>query len=378
MDNDQLNQTLKQIQNAKNILIIAGDAERTDAIVAGLALHQFLDKHEKQSMMVSAGSVPKKLKLFPQIEQLKPATAINKNLLIQISTKDKQVDELRYQKTDESLGIFLSAKEGEFAAADVSIRDAVYAFDLVVLLGVSNLQNLGKLYEKQAQLFFELPLINIDYRVENENYGQANLVSLTSCGVSEIIFDLINAWDPVSIDQQAATLLLSGIIMQTNSFQTAKASPQAFLKASQLMGLGAKQQDIISWLYRTKSLAFLRLWGRVLARIKQDNNLQLVYSGVTSQDVARSEASEEDIEGIIYEMVEQLSSAKTFLFFCEAAGTVAVFLHTVLPINLIKLFTDGEAEKSGSVWKFVVKGDLLSAETEIAGKIRSELAKYLA
>src|SRR5258708_38228777 len=157
----------------------------------------------------------------------------------------------------------------------------------------------------------------MDFRASNKNYGQYNLVTLSATSCSEIVLDLINKFESSLIDENIATQLLTGIIAETNSFQHVRPTPQTFLKASQLVSLGAKQQEIINNLYKTKSLRLLKLWGRVFARLKQDADLSLAYSAINVNDLERSQTGASDFEAIIKEMATQLGFAKIFLFLKE-------------------------------------------------------------
>jgi nanoRNase/pAp phosphatase (c-di-AMP/oligoRNAs hydrolase) len=171
--------------------------------------------------------------------------------------------------------------------------------------------------------------------------------------------------------------LLTGIIAETNSFQHVRTTPQTFLKASQLVSLGAKQQEIISNLYKTKSLGLLKLWGRVLARLKQDTNIALVYSVINQNDLEKSESSEEDVDGIIKEMVAQLGFAKIFMFFkANADNTTTVYCHTSLAVNLSMIFSQFSPRSIGpQTVKFTIAQPVADAEKQLVELLQTEIGK---
>ncbi|MBX4205012.1 MAG: hypothetical protein KW788_02355 [Candidatus Doudnabacteria bacterium] len=378
MANEITPQTVNQLNSANNILVVVSSGSDLDSIAAGLALKEFLKKSGKQCRVVSPTPLVAKLNFLPTVTEILHEDQIRKTSVVEVTLAHTELAEVSYQKQDQVLKIYLSPKSGQFEAQDIAVKTSVYPFDLIVSLGVSNLESLGEFYSKHAELFFQTPIINIDYKSSNENYGQINWVNLIHSAVSESTFDLLENLDPNGIDETIATLLLAGLIYQTNSFQTQKTSPQVFVKASKLVNYGAKQQEIISQLYRSKSFGLLHLWGRVLARLKQDLQNPLVYSAISQQDIERSNAQSSDVDEIIYEMTQQLSFAKHFLFFVEKdAQSTGVYAVASNPLDLFSLFAAYHPQSQPqNVAKFTVPKPLAAVESEIVTAVRLELAKY--
>lgn len=372
MNNDPLNQAITQLRKSRNILVLVGQNADVDVLASAVALKEFLSKLEIKTRILTSSLPNLKLKLLDD-PALNQSEGLSKNLVLEVNLGKTQLSELSYQKQEDKLSIYLLPKSGEFTTTDVTVKTNVYPFDLVVTLGVANLEELGPLQAGHAQLFFETPVINLDYKPSNENYGQINLVSLTSAGVSEVLYDLLNTFDPEFIDEKIATLILTGLVAQTNSFQSIKTTPQVFNKASKLVSLGAKQQEIVSQLYKSKSLGLLRLWGRALARIKHDAEKQIVSTMTSQSDVERAEASKDEVDQIIYEMMEQLSFGKTFVFLNESGKSTQVTAFSRAAIDFKKLFgTHGPTSAQG-VYKFTIDKPIAEAETEVIETLKKVL-----
>ncbi len=371
---DTIQQIISKLSSSQSILVI-GNGSNGDSLAAALALRSFLKKLEKDCVLLVPYSITERFDFLPEVSEVAKDIDLTKSFVIDVSTKKSQVAELSYKKDTERLSIFLKPQKGEFLASDVSFRSSNFPYDLVVLVGIPSLEHLGEFYTKHTELFFDVPLVNIDFRGSNENYGQFNLVQLSATSCSEIVLDLVNKFEASLIDETIATQLLAGIIVETNSFQHIRTTPQTFLKASQLIGLGAKQQDIISHLYKTKSLGFLKVWGRALARLKQEADLGLVYSALNKTDIEKSGATEIDIEMIIKEMVAQLGFAKLFMFLVESdANTTAVYFHTTLALNLPTLFSHYQSQViSPQTMKFNLNFDLVNAEKQLVEILKSEI-----
>ncbi|MEO8065509.1 MAG: hypothetical protein ABI643_01475 [Candidatus Doudnabacteria bacterium] len=374
---DEVQQIISKLSPAKSVLIIA-TGTNGDSLAASLALGAFLRKLEKEVTLLSYTEVSAKFGFLPESSQVQTQIDLTKSLVINVATKKIQVAELSYKKTPEQLSIILKPSKGEFTSNDITFDASNFPFDLVVMVGITGLEQLGEFYSRNAQLFFQTPVINIDFRPSNENYGLINFIDLTATSCSEIILDLINKFEGSLIDENIATQLLTGIIAETNSFQHIRTTPQVFLKASQLVSLGAKQQEIVGHLYKSKSLGLLKLWGRVLARLSQDFDNLLVYSQVNQSDLAKAGATEEDARAIIKEMASQLSFAKIFLFLKEdAENQTTVFLQSIVPINLAELFSRYQPQVSGpQTIKFVVPDSVLNAEKLVLSQLGPQAAKF--
>ncbi len=373
---DLIQQIIAKITEASSILIIA-NGTNGDSVSAGLALRAFLKKLEKDVILLSSSSISQKFNFLPEISEVKDKIDLTKSFVVDVSTKKNQVAEMSYKKEGDKLSIYLKPAKGEFTKEDVSFRTSSFPYDLVVLVGVSSLDQLGEFYNKHAELFFEVPLVNIDFRGNNESYGQFNLVSLSATSCSEIVLDFINKFEASLIDENIATQLLAGIIAETDSFQHVRTTPQTFLKASQLVTLGAKQQDIINSLYKTKSLGLLKLWGRVLARLKQDTESSLAYSAINQNDIEKSTASPSDVELIIKEMAQQLGFAKIFLFMKEESEkSTVVYCQTTLPISLTEIFSQFEPKTiAQQTVKFNVSESVIETEKKLLELLQNEMAK---
>ncbi len=367
---------INRIAQASSVLILM-QGSSGDGLSSGLALRAFFKKLEKDVVLLSLQEVSERFRFLPGVEEVRSEVDLTKSFVIDVATKRSPLAELSYKKEDEKLSIFLKPVSGHLTADDVTFRTSGFPYDLVVVLGIGSFEQLGDFYAHHTDLFFETPVINIDFRATNENYGQINLVNLSATSCSEIILDLINEFESSLLDEIIATQLLAGIIAETNSFQHIRTTPQTFIKASQLVSLGAKQQDIIGNLYKTKSLGLLKLWGRVLARLNQDESLSLVHSAVNANDIVRAGANMGDVDNIIKEMVLQLTFAKLFVFFAESQPEqTAVYCSTNLPLALPELFVPFTPQIINSqTVKFNVPKGLAEAEKQVMDTLKTEAGK---
>lgn len=360
------------LNKAGRILIALPANASGDAVGAGLAFYSFLKKLDKDPEIVTASRELAQFAFLPHIAEIKHELEVVQSFVISVNTSKAPLDELSYEGRQGQVDIFLKPRTGQYSNADVSFKNGRFPYDLIISLNTPSLDNLGEVYEKNTDLFFETPIINIDHHPNNEYYGELNHVDLTATSASEIAAGLIEEYESGLMDESIATSLLTGIIAETNSFQHAKTTPRAFLKASQLIAQGGRHQDIIRELYKTKSISLLKLWGRALARLREIKELGMTYSLVNLADIEKTGSKAEDVFGVMKELAAAISGSKIILFLAETGPRqIAGYFH-LHPSVKAQIFSSavGGQMLNGSFGKFTLENaSLLDAEKNLLEKL---------
>ena len=334
MDLSTQQQIFEQLNKAKKILIALPKDLHADNVGSALALAIFLKKMDKVADVVTAGTLPEAINFLPESGSLKHTIINSKSFIITLNTKEKELDEISYQAETGSFNIFVKSKTGSFSEPDVTFGQDKFSYDVIVLIGCKSLQDLGSLFEDNAEVFYEAPKINIDNNPANEYFGAINLIDINTAAVSEIVFSLFSEFEKGFMDADIATCLLAGIITKTNSFQHVQTTPNAFLRASELVNLGGRQQEVVRYLYKTKSLGLLKLWGRALARLKIEENNSAVYSTLNLSDFEKAGASEADLLLVLKELIENISSYNIVAIITEQSSggsRLVIAMHALVP-----------------------------------------------
>lgn len=294
---------------------------------------------------------------------------------IELDASKTKVNQLSYEMKEDRLIIHLSPKQGSWKQEDIRFSTSGYVYDLIIAIGVTDYEAFGPLFEQQPDFFYQTPLINIDHRPQNEQYGDINIVELTSTACAEVCFDLIHSIDQHLIDESIATALLTGMIVKTKSFKDVRVSPITLERASKLMSKGAKQEEIIHHLYRTRDISTLRLWGRALARLKVDEKHQIVWSLISKQDFLHAGVEEEGLKDVIDELIATSAHAKLALIFHEHKdGGVHVNLKTTKPHHAQQLLKSFHAKGDHTSAFIHLKDEsLVKAEEKILKELRAQL-----
>jgi len=323
---NQNQQIFEQINKAKNILITFPKIWNGDAIGSALALFLFLKKLDKNVEIATdkpganSSSILENNSLFsflPSFDKIQNEIKDLRKFIISLDTSKTKIKNIKYKAQKDSLDFIITAKDGFFSHNDIASRAGEFKYNLIITLDTADLESLGKIYETDVDFFYKVPIINIDHHPENEEFGQINLVELTAVSTSEIVFSLLEKYSNEMIDENIATCLLAGIIYKTKSFKTPNITPNTLLTTSQLITIGARREEIVNKLYRSRSINVLKLWGRVLARLSSSQNNNLIWSAITHIDFIKTDSNEKDLRDIIDELIINIPQAKIIVIFYE-------------------------------------------------------------
>jgi phosphoesterase RecJ-like protein len=284
---------------------------------------------------------------------------------------------LSYGVEGDQLNIFITPKEGAVLPDDVATSSADFDFDLIITLDVQTFRNLGPLFETNAEFFYQTPVLNIDHHATNESFGQINLIDLVATSTAEIVLELLQQLKPDLVDDAVATNLLTGIITKTRCFRTSSVTPKSLAAASRLIEVGAKRDEIIRHLYQTHSLSTLKLWGRALARLKEDFRGQFVWTLIGQTDFEKSGTDEVALLGVIEELIANTPRARVVAILYEPEpGKTRALVSSHQPLRNNELFAGRSIDGTGEHATVDFLGtDINAVEAEIQERVSAYFKK---
>jgi nanoRNase/pAp phosphatase (c-di-AMP/oligoRNAs hydrolase) len=144
--------------------------------------------------------------------------------------------------------------------------------------------------------------------------------------------------------------------------------------AAKLMKYKADQATIIRHLYKTKPLSFMKLWGKIMARLNWNKEYKIVWSLVSGEDFVQSHASESDIPLILEEIQKSFSQGQIFavLYSYGNSRTKAQFKipNTKIRQKIINVFEESVLEANETICIETKEQDLIKAEKNLIEKIK--------
>lgn len=377
-------QVIDLFHTSQKILIMPSSPLDGDSLGSALALYMTLKKLNKEVTVVCAEPVPDAFHFLPTVNVIGDRLVATKDFIITLDCRKHKPENIKTEIVDDKVNIIITPKSGRFTSEDVSFNYGAEKYDLIITVDTAGVEQLGSLYANNIDMFHLIPVINIDHHVTNEQFGKINYIDIMSASSTELLIPIIQGLEEKTkkelMDEDIATLLLAGIITDTGSFQNANTTPQAFANAATLIGYGARQQEIIQHIYKTKELSTLKLWGRILSKIQIDEKHKIVWSTVSQKDFQDTESNEDETGGIIDELMTNAPNAEIILLLKERKdGLVMGSMRTTNPSvdasQIAEMFGGGGHQQAAGFR--IPSTDLAKVEQMVISKLREFQARRL-
>lgn len=348
---DSMNLVKNLIGKSRNILILPSKELQGDSLGSALALFYTLRKLGKNAN-INIGDIPEKFQFLTN-----SFSADSGDFVISVNTEGKEISQMRYEKNCKDLKIYLALNKGRVKNEDITFTPFQNAdifspnTDLLITVGVQSLESI-------PQSLWGSPILNIDNQPQNENFGEVNLIEMTS-SLAEIITDIIKLMAREELFcKETATCLLTGVIWSSQNFRNPKTRPKTFETAAFLIEKGANHQEIIQHLYKQKSISQIKLLGKVLENLNFHEAKEIYSANLRERDFQECQATSKELAFVLEEVKFHFRHLPNLLILWES--------HTSPPLtkgvfysprsDLIEKITGNfESASKGSGVLFLVK-----------------------
>ena len=375
-------QIINLLTTSQNILITFNRSWNGDTVPSALALFLFLKNLEKNvDIIVDLSNQSQNFSFLPGYSEIKSSDESWRSFIITLSLDNALISKLNYKIIDDKVNFYITTKNGNCSAKDISSSYSDYKYDVAVVLNTPDLESLGSVYTGNIDFFFKTPIINIDCHPNNESFGQINFVDLTAVSTCETLHTIIQSQENNKINKEIATCLLAGMISETRSFKTSNITPKSLSVASQLMSYGAKLDEIVNKLYKSRNINILKLWGRVLAGLSSNTAGNLVWSSLKLSDFVETQANPIDLNEVVAELIMNTPEAKVvFIFYeIEENGEVVceVLAYSARNIDLLKLIDRFGPVGDSNLARFKTKTTIEVTKQDLLSHVEARLPSLL-
>jgi len=139
-------------------------------------------------------------------------------------------------------------------------------------------------------------LINIDHHSSARPFAHINWIDPHACATAEMVYRLARQAG-VPISPEIATCLYTAVLTDTGSFSFIGTNEHTFSLARELVLFGADPARIAQGVYFSHPTSKMRLLGAALSNLHREGKVSWMW--VTREHMARSEANDEDCEGLV-------------------------------------------------------------------------------
>ncbi len=242
-----LDEILKEIKIAKDIVILTHNNPDGDAIGSSLAVYTAL-KNAGKNVEIIIPELPRIFDFLPNSNDIK--------------------------------------KEGSKEVYDLAI--SLDCATIKLLNGWSN-------YFEDAK-----SRIVIDHHSTNSMYGDLNYVDLSAPACSQVLYSLFKYYN-IEITPEIGTCLMTGIITDTGGFQYSGVSRETFEIAADLLDAGVNISKIYKKVFSTHTKGNFELRKIALDRMELLEDGKISFTYITKEDEEKVNAETGDYEGIVDE-----------------------------------------------------------------------------
>jgi bifunctional oligoribonuclease and PAP phosphatase NrnA len=168
-------------------------------------------------------------------------------------------------------------------------------YDFCVVLDCGNAERTGSL---SALMTSAKKVINIDHHISNTLFGDLQWIEHDKSSTSEIIAALAQD-SGLHMSADAATCLLTGIMMDTGGFLYENTTASTHYQASRLIDAGADQERIRSELYQNRPLQNVKFLAYMIEHMELIMDHQAVLIAVPDALLNEYQVAYEDLDEYI-------------------------------------------------------------------------------
>ena len=277
---DEILKIKNSIENGKNIGILTKINASDDATGATLALFFALRKINKKVFFPLEEIPDKVYEIIKGKEQKK----------FHISFKE-DVSEVYYEKNNKGIDLYLTPKNGDidnesYSCKIISGSESLisdFPYDVLITIGIQEFQEVEGMCENNLDQLYGCTVINIDNDLNNQNYGEVNLVE-DGQSLSQAISCLIKSLGQEYLNSESANFLLYGLTTSPKNVYNKKNIPTIkwLFKKGGNLGLISRNDPKIKILeFALNSLTFSEAENIYISALSEKNILD---SNATSKD----------------------------------------------------------------------------------------------
>jgi nanoRNase/pAp phosphatase (c-di-AMP/oligoRNAs hydrolase) len=234
-----------KLDQAKSVLVLLPSQVNNDKMAAALALYLSLKHSGKDVSIVSEAEIRVSQSVLFGVGDVKkelPA-GISGNFIMSfegvvVDGKVPSLVDLNYYPEGSTLNLVFNVVPGQkFEPINITHRYDDVNFDLLIMVGVSNLAHIGNVYSSNQEKFASTPKIDIDNSNNNPSYGDVNIID-HGVSISEMVMHILQGM-AMALDQDIATNIITGIYDSTRGL-TSNVTADTFLAIGEAMQIGGK------------------------------------------------------------------------------------------------------------------------------------------
>ena len=329
---------IQLIAKSKHVGIVLPQEPDHDACASAETLIRFLSSRNiyvgfvtaHQNAHISADA-------FPSLASL---ASLTKEFIVSLDTSSAPISQLRYENTDKQINIILSPSSSAVLQDHITFRQGSAQCDCIIALGVGNKEEIDTpSLQIDPLLFSQTPVIAIDIAPSHKPSVEFDFIDTSLPSLAELTYRFLAAMRDYTLPSESATLLLSGILHRTDTFNKLTRA-HTLLASHELIQLGADFERARAISRTQSSISLMSLIGRALARSKMDEEKQVVWSSITRDDFLATNRTPSDAHDVLTRVAKEFPGKRAYVLLSQNPITQKITTHIAADTVLLRALYD--------------------------------------
>lgn len=238
IDQNIISSIHKSVSEASSVILILPPEPTPDQVVSALSLHEVFKSNNKQSQI--GCSTPISLSNDSiNLKEIKDSIG-QKNLTISFDYAEEDLEKVDYDvRSNGQFFLVIKPKEGSPVPdiSDVKFSYTGAKADLVIVFGISALEELGKIYSDEKEFLDNSSILSLNLSSKPTNFNATTFHNQDFSSYSEMVGFIIEKIT-ASVPSETASNLISEIYSKTQSLSSSKITADTFSTIAYLMRQG--------------------------------------------------------------------------------------------------------------------------------------------
>ncbi len=210
----------------------------------------------------------------------------------------------------------------------------------------------------------EVNKVNIDHHIDNDNFGNVNVVDAEYSSTCEMVYDFFRS-NKINISMKMTKDIYTGIVYDTGSFRYSSTSRQTLNFVGEMVGkYDFDKNDIYEKLFENKKVESLCLQSRVFESLEIHHDGKIAVTWLNKNGYSKCKADESDAIELV-RIGSSIQGVDFSIFIHEKKDKIKVSLRSKSDFNVNKLAREygggGHVKASG----FSMQGKVLDVKKQI-------------
>jgi nanoRNase/pAp phosphatase (c-di-AMP/oligoRNAs hydrolase) len=206
LDDNPTKKITELIEQSNRIAVIPSKVSGADAFSAAAGLYYMLKEKNKDVVFIHTGKAPEITEHLIKKDDI-TSNIFQRELLVSIDYSNTPAAQVHYSTENDVLVLKLSPIPRDFDRSRVKTNVSGFNVDLVITLGVQQLEDLGQVFRELENELRSTKTINIDNTDRNRRFGSVNLIDTSCDNLSLVVYKNAPEWGMIPTSRSAKALL---------------------------------------------------------------------------------------------------------------------------------------------------------------------------